>query len=112
MAPRRRQQPISVSSDDREILNQQKQRYDAETGEVTEWGSFLGSVALLGLAALGIYQLARAAQRTSHSSSVQCPGCYQSFMLAVPRNAPRVIFTRCPNCDAELVVDLSNRPAV
>ncbi|MFC1919479.1 hypothetical protein ACFLWX_01635 [Chloroflexota bacterium] len=102
----RRQQPISISNRNRAILNQQKARYDSSTGQSTNWGQFLETMALLGLAAAGIYALAKASRRSSQSVDVQCSPCGANFIMAVPEGAERAVYTTCPHCGAELVVDL------
>ena len=101
-----RQKPISINSRDRDVLNQQKARYEESTGKSTDWGDFLGTVALLGLAAVGVYMLAKAIKRSPRSVDVKCSGCDKSFVMAVPEGTPRAIYTTCPHCQEELVVDL------
>ncbi len=101
-----RQRPISVTSRDREALDRHKRRYEDATGEPTDWGSFLGTIALLGLAAAGIYRLATARRRSPQTVDVECCWCQSTFLMVVPLETGRAIYTTCPACDAELVVDL------
>jgi len=101
-----KQRPISISSQDRAVLDSQKRRFEQSTGERTDWGSFLATVALLGLAAAGVYHLVRATNRSPQSVDVQCYQCSGNFILAVPRGTGRAIQTTCPHCNAELVVDI------
>lgn len=103
-----RQRPIPVTSQERRFLEEQKQRYESNSGDTGDWGQFLGSMALLGLAAVGIYALARAINRTPQSVDVQCSVCYNSFLLALPTEVRRVLYTRCPHCQSEIVVTLTN----
>ena len=103
-----RQKPISIASRDRGALDSYKKRYEEKTGERTDWGTFLGTVALLGLAAAGVYHLVRATNRSPQSVDVQCCQCSGNFILAVPRGTGRAIQTTCPHCNADLVVDLGN----
>jgi hypothetical protein len=105
MAPAK-QRPISISSDDRAVLDSQKRLFEQSTGERTDWGRFLGTAVLLGLAAVGIYHLVRATNRSPQSVDVQCYQCSGNFILAVPRGTGRAIQTTCPHCNAELVVDI------
>lgn len=103
---KRRQRPIPVTRREREQLDSAKARYEHATGDTGDWGKFLGTVALAGLAALGIYQLAKAASKSPQSVLVACPGCSRDFLMATPEGVGRVILTSCPICDVELVVDL------
>ena len=101
-----RQKPISITSRDRDILDSYKRRYDESTGERTDWGTFLGTVALLGLAAAGVYHLVNAKNRSPQSVDIECFECGEIFIMAVPQGVDRAVYTSCPACDAELVVDL------
>ena len=103
-----KQRPISISSRDRAVLDSQKKRYEESTGEKPDWGEFLATVALLGLAAAGIYHLAKTTNRSPQSVDVKCCQCGGDFMLAVPSGMGRAIQTTCPHCNADLVVDLGN----
>ena len=103
-----RQKPISIKKSDRDILDSYKERYETATGEPTDWGRFLGTVALLGLAAAGIYILTRAERRSPQSVDVFCEVCNTNFLMAVPEGTGRAIYTLCPECGADLVVDLGN----
>ncbi len=101
-----RQKPISVTSRDRAFIDSHKKRYDESIGEETDWGTFLGTVALLGLAAAGVYNLVRANKRSPQTVDVECFECGSTFVMAVPTGTDRAVYTMCPECDAELVVDL------
>ena len=101
-----RQRPIPVTRQERDRLDEHKRRYQEATGDSGDWGSFLGTIALMGLAALGIYGLARATRRSTNSVTVDCPSCAEAFTVALPEPEPRVVETICPYCNAELVVDL------
>lgn len=103
-----KQRPISISSGDRAALDSHKKRYEEKTGERTDWGTFLGIVALLGLAAAGIYYQAKTTNRSPQSVNVQCGKCQGDFLLAVPSGMERAIKITCPHCKAELVLDLGN----
>jgi len=103
-----RQRPIPVTSQERRFLEEQKQRYENNSGDTGDWGQFLGSMALLGLAAIGIYALANAINRTPQSVDVRCSVCNNSFLMALPTEVRRVLYTRCPHCQSEIVVTLSN----
>jgi hypothetical protein len=99
-----RQRPIPVTSQERMFLEQQKQRYESQNGSRGDWGQFLGAIALLGLAAIGVYTLANATNRSPQSVDVRCSVCSNSFVMALPSGAGRVVYTRCPHCQSELVV--------
>src|SRR4030042_1639801 len=98
-----RQRPIPVTSQERRFLEEQKRRYENRSGNNGDWGQFLGAVVLLGLAALGIYALVNAVNRTSQSVDVQCSTCGNTFVMALPVDVRQVIYTRCPHCQSELV---------
>lgn len=104
--PDNRQKPISLRSNDKDILDEHKKRYEASTGKPTDWNGFLNTVTLLGLAAAGIYALAKVHGRSHQSVDVQCPSCDRVFLMAVAVDAERVIYTTCPYCRTELVIDL------
>ena len=101
-----RQKPISITSRDRAFIDSHKKRYDESIGEETDWGTFLGTVALLGLAAAGVYHLVNAKNRSPQSVDIECCECGEMFIMAVPQGVDRAVYTLCPACDAELVVDL------
>ena len=101
-----RQRPISITSSDRDVLDSYKRLYEESTGESTDWGKFLGTVTLLGLAAAGVYNLVRANKRSPQTVDVECFECGSTFLMAVPAGTGRAVYTMCPECDAELVVDL------
>lgn len=101
-----RQRPIPVTSKERADLEDYKNRYEQRTGDTGDWGKFLGTVTLLGLAAAGVYTLAKATARSRQSVDVECAECGETFIMAVPNRVDRVIYTTCPHCGEELVVYL------
>lgn len=101
-----RQRPIPVTSHERELLEQQKRRWEESTGDSGDWGKFLGTAILLGLAAAGVYNLARATSRSRQSVDVECPECGYSFVMVADRDKQRAIYTTCPECSEEIVVYL------
>ncbi|MFC1998838.1 hypothetical protein ACFLVR_04250 [Chloroflexota bacterium] len=101
-----RQRPIPVTSEERRSLDKYKQQYEKETGNTGDWGDFLGAIALLGLAALGIYALSKVVVRSEDSVDVRCAECSQNFIMAVPKGIGPVVRTTCPNCKKELLVDM------
>jgi hypothetical protein len=103
-----RQKPISLNTRNRDIIDSHKKRFDGATGQKSDWGSFLATVTLLGLAAAGIYHLAKTTNRSPQSVDVQCCQCGGDFMLAVPQGTGRAIYITCPHCNEELVLDLGN----
>jgi len=102
----RRQRPISLKTTDRSMLDAQKRRYELSTGQKTEWGTFLGTMVLLGLAAAGVYGRARARHQSAQSVDVECCECGGPFLMAVPAGTGRAVQVTCPHCGSELVVDL------
>ena len=105
---RPRQRPIPVTSAERDKLAAAKSRYEQATGDDGDWGKFLGTISLLGLAAVGVYALGKAAARSVQSVDVKCHACRRSFLMAVPDGTPRAVLTRCTNCGREVVVDLGS----
>lgn len=105
---KRQQKSISVETEEWDLLNRLKREYGQKAGEDVDWGSFLGTVALLGLAAAGVYRLVESLNRTGRAVSASCPVCGQVFPVAIPFNSPRVIQFPCPNphCQTPLVLDL------
>lgn len=101
-----RQKPIPITSQERAELEDQKRRYEDSTGDRGDWGKFLTTVTLLGLAAAGIYALTKATARSRQSVNVECCECGETFIMAVPSLADRAIYTTCPHCGEELVVYL------
>ncbi len=101
-----RQRPIPVTSQERAVLEQQKRLYEKATGDSGDWGEFLGKIALLGLAAVGVYALAKATQRSPQSVDVDCGSCGGKFVMALPKGAGGAVYTTCPHCSVELVVPL------
>ena len=102
----RRQMPIPVTSDERKSLDKYKREYEKKTRSSGDWGDFLGGIALLGLAALGIYALTKAVVRSEDSVDVHCPLCEKGFIMAVPKGIGPVVKTVCPNCNKELIVEM------
>ena len=58
-----RQKSIGVTPKEKERLAKAKQLYEESTGDKADWGSFLGAVSVLGLAALGVYKLVKSSKR-------------------------------------------------
>ena len=106
--PNPRQRPIPVTSAERDRLQAAKSRYEQATGDAGDWGKFLGTISLLGLAAAGVYALGKAAARSVQSVDVECYACGRSFLMAVPDGTPRAVLTVCPHCGREVVADLGS----
>lgn len=98
---------IAVSPGERRQLEEAKQRYDALAGH-TDWGTFLGIAAGVGLAALGIYALVRATRSNETTWYVTCPNtdCRETFPI-VAESPPRMAQVTCPSCNTELIVDFA-----
>jgi DNA-directed RNA polymerase subunit RPC12/RpoP len=107
-AQNKRQRPIPVTDSERTKLEQYKRQYEEHSGEGGDWGAFLGTIALLGLAAAGVYALVQATRQTPQSANVICSECHQQFVIALPVNAQNVVAVRCPHCQRDLVVQTEN----
>ena len=101
-----RQKSIGVTPREKERLEKAKQLYEKKTGGKADWGSFLGAVSVLGLAALGVYKLVKSSKK---NPTTTCAVCGQKFSIAYSENLPPVVYVTCPNpnCQEELVVDFS-----
>lgn len=109
--PEYQKRHIAVSPQERRQLAEGKEQYEGRAGQ-GDWGTFLGVATGIGLAALGIYALARASQRNATTWQITCPNrnCGATFPL-VTQAPPRLAQVTCPSCNSELVVDFSG-PAV
>jgi len=109
----RRQKPISVGTDDRNLLDRLKQDYEKAEQTELDWGEFLTSIALLGLAVAGVYALAQSVNRSQQSVTACCPFCNQNFGVAWPSGSPPAVSIPCPNpkCQRQLVVSLVVPPS-
>lgn len=99
---------IAVSPQERLQLEDGKASYEKKAGE-TDWGSFLGVATGIGLAALGVYALAKASRKNATTWQVTCPNydCREVFPV-VTQSPPQLAQVACPNCRAELIVDFAN----
>lgn len=99
---------IAVSPQERLQLEESKASYEKKAGE-TDWGSFLGVATGIGLAALGVYVLAKASRQNSTTWQVTCPNSECRTVFPVVTQAPPALAqVTCPNCRAELIVDFGN----
>lgn len=105
---RPRQRPISVTGQEHQALENRRRRYEDATGDRGDWGNFLGVMSLLGLAALGMYALAKATERSEQSVKVKCPACNKVFPMALSGEPVAIVQIPCPHCEAELVVNLGS----
>lgn len=98
---------IAVSPQQRLQLEESKQSYERRAGG-TDWGSFLRVATGIGLAALGVYLLARASRQNATTWRVTCPNqnCRAVFPI-VAQLPPRLAQVTCPNCNSELIVDFA-----
>lgn len=99
---------IAVSPQQRRQLEEAKNLYEQERGH-TDWGTFLAIATGMGLAALGVYALARTSRRNATTWQVACPKCETTFPL-VSQSLPAIAQVMCPKCDAELVLDFESSP--
>lgn len=103
----KRQKPIPVTSFERTQLEQYKSQYEKKSGQSGDWGDFLGAVALLGLATLGVYALVEATKQTPQSANVNCSYCHNIFAMTMPPNSSKIINVKCPYCQQDLVVRIN-----
>ena len=101
MANERRQKNIGITPREKEKLEEAKRLYEQHTGDRGDWGKFLGVIAVLGLAALGVYKMAQASRK---KPKAVCPMCDGEFSIAYGDDLPAVAHVTCPHCEAELVV--------
>lgn len=96
---------IAVSPQQRLQLEESKRSYERRAGR-TDWGSFLRVATGIGLAALGVYFLARASRQNTMTWHVTCPNqnCRAVFPI-VAELPPRLAQVTCPHCNSELIVD-------
>ena len=97
-----------MTSQEHEALENQRRRYEAATGDRGDWGKFLGAMTLLGLAAVGIYGLAKATERSEQSVKVECPECHKVFPMALSSEPVIIARVPCPYCNTDLVVNLGS----
>ena len=104
--PEPRQKSIGVTPREKEKLENAKQLYEKKTGGDADWGSFLGAISVLGLAALGVYKLVKSSKK---DPTTTCAVCGRKFSIAYSEDLPPIVYVTCPNpnCQAELVVDFS-----
>jgi uncharacterized protein YbaR (Trm112 family) len=104
--PRQRNIPLNIN--ERHELDRRKHDYESRTGDTGDWGKFLGTAIVAGLAALGVYALAKATKQAPTVWKVNCPQCSGMFPIQVPNPPPwRVTQVACPNCSTELVIDFA-----
>jgi len=102
MTKERRQKNIGVTPREKERLEEARRLYEQHTGNRGDWGNFLGAISLLGLAALGVYELVRASRENRRAT---CPVCNREFPIAYGDDLPAVAYITCPHCGVELVVE-------
>ncbi len=101
-----RQRHVPLRIHDRLELDRRKRDYEERTGDVGDWGEFLGVVTLAGMAALGIYSVAQMDRLASVIWQVRCSSCGVRFPVKAPSPAPwRLSRVTCVKCEAELVLD-------
>ena len=104
--PRQRHIPLNI--EDRRVLDRRKREYEDRTGDTGDWGRFLRTISLAGLAALGVYAMAQATKRAPTVWQVNCSLCRMGFPIQAPNPPPwRLAQVRCPNCSSELVIDFA-----
>jgi len=106
--PEYQKRHIAVSPQERRQLEESKRHFEERAGE-GDWGTFLGITTGIGLAALGIYALAKASQRNATTWQVICPNrnCHATFPI-VTQSPPKLGQVTCPSCNTELVVDFGS----
>lgn len=101
-----RQKPIPVTSEERTVLEERKRLWEQHTGDSGDWGHFLETMTLLGLAAGGVYPLTEATSRSRNSVSVVCPLCGKDFLVALAEKSGRAVRIGCPHCRRDVVIAL------
>ena len=107
--PQYQKRHIAVSPKERSFLEDAKQRFEKREGP-SDWGDFLTVAVAMGLGALGVYGLAKMANRSEKSVGAICPKCELEFPVALPvgpHGAARVVEFDCPDCGTELVLDIT-----
>ncbi len=108
-----RQRHVPLRLEDRLELDRRKRDYEMRTGDVGDWGRFLGLVTLAGLAALGIYSVGQVSRMGSVLWQVRCPQCGVKFPVKIPSPPPwRLSRIACVKCEEELVLDLVKAAAL
>jgi len=97
-----RQKSVAMTPKEKERLEREKQLYEEHAGRKVDWGEFLGVVAVIGLAALGIRKMVQSSRR---NPTTTCPVCNQQITIAYSDDLPEVFYVVCPKCKTELVVD-------
>ena len=98
----KRQTSIGLTPKEKASLEKGKHLYEQKTGDKADWGGFLGVVAALGLATLGVYKLVSSSKK---NPTATCAVCGEKFSIAYSGDLPPVVYVTCPNCQAELVVE-------
>ena len=97
-----------MTGQEHQTLENHRRHYESVTGDRGDWGKFLGTMSLLGLAAIGIYGFAKAIERSERSVKVECPKCDKVFPMALPSEPVTIVEVPCPYCDTDLVVNLGS----
>ena len=97
-----RQKMIGVTPSEKAALDRAKAQYERSTQRREDWGSFLSKAVILGLVALGIYEMVR--YNRDHPM-VACPLCGGEFPLPYSEEFPEFTYIYCPHCGEQLVVD-------
>jgi len=98
-----RQKSIAVTPQEKAQLERAKALYEKKTGNRSDWGEFLAVASILALVGLGIYKRAKS---NRSKPVVECPDCGMKFAVAYSGNLPPVVHVQCPECNAELMVNL------
>ena len=96
-----RQKTVAMTPAEKRGLDKAKAAYENKTGDTGDWGKFLGTVSILGLAALGIYKLVNSSK---NDPTATCVECGDTFAIAHSGELPPVVYVTCPKCKTELVV--------
>jgi len=100
-----RQRPIAVRTEDREVIQRYKRKYDRRVRKDTDWATFLKGGLLLGLAALGVDYFLGQVRQNNGATAVRCGHCDHVFPAALPVGQPgNTVQIQCPQCRNMLIV--------
>jgi hypothetical protein len=103
--PNPNQSNIPVSKSERQVLDLAKRRYEQQHGR-SDWGDFLGGLAVGFLVGAGVVAAARAIANRERAWIVKCPYCHRDVRVLVRGKCPSAEVVDCtyPDCGEEFVI--------